>query len=150
MEAEVNDHHHHQCTPVWATSNIHEWLLQDPFDLCLTIHARVSKQCYLTWFSILIFYTFLPLLQPIRSAHLNLLDLFAPSYELMGKLWNSPLCKFLHILYTFLHLTHPTHSTHLIILDVIILLYQLRVKIMTLPNIQFLHSFWYSCQNFFL
>lgn len=149
MEAEVNDHHR-QCTPVWATSNIHKWLLQDPLDLCLTIHACVSKQCYLMWFSILIFYTFLPLMQPIHSAHLNLLDLFAPSYEFMGKLRSSPLCEFLHISYAFLHLTHPTHSTHLIILDLIILLYQLWVKIMTLSNMQFLHSFWYSCQNFFL
>ena len=148
MEAEVNDDHH-QCTLMWATSNIHNWLLQDPLDLCLTIHAHISKQCYLMWFSI-IFYTFLPLMQPICSTHLNLLDLLAPSYELMGKLWSSPIMQFLHILYAFLHQTHPTHSNHLIILDLIILLYQLWVKIMTLPNMQFLHSFWYSHQNFFL
>jgi hypothetical protein len=70
------------------------WLLQDPPDLCLTIHAHISKQCYLMWFSIFIFYTFLPLMQPVRSTHLNLLDFFAPSYELMGKLWSSPLCSF--------------------------------------------------------
>jgi hypothetical protein len=89
-------------------------------------------------------------MQPVHSAHLNLLDLFAASYELMGKLQSSPLCKFLHILHVFLNVTHPTHSTHLIFLDLIILLYQLWVKIMTLPNMQFLHSFWYSCQNFFL
>jgi hypothetical protein len=91
MEAEVNDHH--QCTLVWATSNIHTWLLQDPLDLCLTIHDHVSKQCYLMWFSILIFYTFPPLMQSICSTHLNL-DLFAPSYELMGKLCSCPLCSF--------------------------------------------------------
>jgi hypothetical protein len=91
VEAEVNDHH--QSTLVRATSNIHNWLLQEPLDLCLTIHAHISKQCYLMWFSI-IFYTFLPLMQPIYSTHLILLDLLAPSCELMGKLWSSPLCSF--------------------------------------------------------